>query len=441
MNDNLYVALEIGSFITKLVVSKINDERQMPIGIVTVKTKGVYNNKIKNQKHLIETIKKAIFKMKSEYQINVTSVSLVINSDDIMCLQETNEISFDKETSIEGQHLKKLEINLYNKINENNNEILVTTLIPAKFTINDSLTSTFPIGLKANKINCLFNIYGVQKDVIYPYIDAVEKSGLKAIHILPSVIASSYSALNQEEVQAGTCILDIGSDSTTLTVFKNKKIDLLYKFNFGSHYISQIIESSLRCTYDEAEIIKRTLLSTIPIEELKTNATAIQFLETYNSSLQNLKALVEKVHNYATNFLQDVKNFADVNINPNNFSYYVFIGGGSEIFGLCDYAESILEKKCYVYQPENEGLKYSIYTNIVGTIYYTYITEMLFGESYNMAEISIGKSDYFSKIERNNTDLDVESKVKSKKQKKNKKQKKGKKNEKSTNGIFGDFFD
>ncbi len=405
---NIYVALDIGSFTTKLIAAKVKEDKQTPIGVVSVPTKGVFRNKVKDSNLLTETIKNAVFKMKTEFQINVKSIGLVIPSNDFLFLQHQNEMVFDEPTLIQGCHLKDLELDMYEKVNTSNENISVVTIIPKKFVLDNSLESIFPIRINASSILFQADVYGVSKENLYPYLGPIEEAGLKVIHMLPSVIASSYGALMKDEVISGTCILDIGADSTSLTIFSNRQVKFLEIVDFGSHNLTKIIESKGNLSYNEAELLKKLLMSSIDFtNENNINQSILTVFNRKNIPEIVARSIVSEMIDEMNKFLSQVSGIISENELSSKFGYYVFSGGGSEIYSFEKIAKSFLEKECYVSKPKYEGVRHSMYTNAVGMIDFLSLMEAIFNEKYDMADAYIEELDFLS----SNSDEDVKENI------------------------------
>ncbi len=401
MTDNIYAAIEIGSFITKLVVCKIKNDRQIPIGIVTTQTKGVYNNKIKSEKDLIETIKTLIYKMKSEYEISITSVGLVVPSNNMLLLNHENEMVFPSESTICGKHIKQLVSDAYDKISEINPEVSVVSIIPKNFIVNNSKETIFPLGMNANKLKLISTIYAVNKEILYPYINIFEKINISIMHLLPNIVASSYSALKREEVENGTCIVDIGADSTNITIFKDRNIVFLENLSFGSHYFTKIIEKQLKISYAEAENLKKILFSSNSFLGKETNKFALNVLKVNSMSETYLIETYELLQASLENFINAIKDSITTNDLDKLFDYYVFIGGGCEIYGIDKCSKEILNKECYTSRPTFEGVNHGMYTNVVGMIDYLTFLEAIFDDKYVMAKVAIDNLDFFDEYDYN----------------------------------------
>lgn len=128
--------------------------------------------------------------------------------------------------------------------------------IPQGYTVDNQSQLRNPLGLYSHRLGVeLFLI-----TALYPeaqnLISSVERCGYKVKAVIFSSLASSLSALPEEDKARGCCFLDIGYDFIRMLVFKDGILRGMECFDFGSKDLDLALSQELKIPYELAGQIK-----------------------------------------------------------------------------------------------------------------------------------------------------------------------------------------
>jgi cell division protein FtsA len=116
-------------------------------------------------------------------------------------------------------------------------------------------------GMRGTKLEAkaLFVTYSIQH--LEDLLGAVAEAGVETIDVIASPIAESNIALSEKQKIVGVALVDIGDQTTSLSVFENGKLISIYTFPIGSMDITNDIALGFKIPLDKAEDLKLGNLS------------------------------------------------------------------------------------------------------------------------------------------------------------------------------------
>jgi cell division protein FtsA len=113
-----------------------------------------------------------------------------------------------------------------------------------------------PIGLKGTRLE----VEGLALGCFSPYLENLKKSllscGLESFELIPSPVACSNSVLTERQKELGVCLLDIGAQTTSLSIFEDGNLTFLSVLSVGSQEITNKIAIQMQIDPELAERLK-----------------------------------------------------------------------------------------------------------------------------------------------------------------------------------------
>lgn len=194
-------------------------------------------------------------------------------------------------------------------------------VVPLEYKLNGDINA-MPIGIPTCSIECRFLNIIIREQ----YIKQLQESfGMAKIEIADSFNAARIEAeyiLNEEELGAGTALVNIGADTTTVSIYSNRLLRKITVIPLGSANITKDLCSE-QITLAEAEQMK--------------------IFKGYNSSGNDNSSVPTNILNDVisgrmSEILQNTKN--QIENSGENIGRIVFTGGGSKLKNL----EAIIEE-------------------------------------------------------------------------------------------------
>jgi cell division protein FtsA len=146
-------------------------------------------------------------------------------------------------------------------------------------------------------------------------------AGIETMDIIASPLAASQIALSEKQKIAGVGLVNIGSETVSLSIFENGSLTSLHTFSFGSSDITNDIALGLKIPLDLAEKLKHG--------NTDENYSKKKLEEIVEARLSDILELIE-------NYLKKIKRSG---LLP---AGVIFIGGGASTNGLEELSKNIL---------------------------------------------------------------------------------------------------
>lgn len=136
-------------------------------------------------------------------------------------------------------------------------EILHT--IPQEFIINNNKTGIInPDGMSGNKLEVLAKVVTAQTTEITNINHCLAQNGLEIGHIVLEPLATSLAILQEDELELGVGIIDIGENTTDVSVFYEGVMRYSNSFPIAGRQVTDDLRTLMNVVYSQAEEVKQT---------------------------------------------------------------------------------------------------------------------------------------------------------------------------------------
>ncbi len=323
MIRNISVGIDIGSSTTRVVVGEFLKGEKNPkiIGTGESETLGVRHGYVVETPLAVTSIKNAVsmtekssgIKIKRAF-VSVGGISLrgELSSGSVIISKADGEV-----TSLDiNKALQDCEDNL----NLNNKKIVQVFHISSRLDGKEVLGRLE--GMRGTKleVKAFFVTYSIQH--LEDLIEAVAKAGVETIDVIASPIALGQIALSEKQKIVGVALVNIGHQTTSLSIFENGLPISIHTFSIGSTDITNDIALGFKIPLEMAERFKQG--------DIGENFSKKKLDEIIEARLSDIFELVE-------GHLKKIKR------NGLLPAGIVFVGGGASVLGLEELSKSILK--------------------------------------------------------------------------------------------------
>ena len=362
----ILASIDIGSSKIKLVVAEINGDDVYILCALDEESRGVRNGLICEPEETEYAIKRLL--KKAEEMLNVkiskTIVSIAegecdfqIGEASITITQEDKEISSDDivrvlQASVKG-HVRK--------------EFELVTVIPIMFKVDDRKTRT-PMNYKGDSLSVKSVVVTAPKKDVYLAARCIEKCGVEVIDIMTSSVGAYYAYQIQNSDSTTGIVVDIGAQTTNISVFNKGIIINNLVINMGGDNVDNDISFIYKITPEQAKGLKESLALAN-----KKNAN-IKEKETVTNTLgENIEVnqfeLSEVVMSRLHELLNKIKN--EINhLTKKEISYIIITGGLTEMRDFYLEVESVFGNNASLGKINIIGVRNNEYAPCVGMIKY-----------------------------------------------------------------------
>ncbi len=244
-----------------------------------------------------------------------------------------------------------------------NEEIL--DVFPKEFIIDDQRGVKHPLGLSGVRLQAKVLLLCYFQQNFVNLTQAVLGAKLQIDDIIPSPLAAAESVLTREQKEAGVAVIDIGSATTSLSVFEEGDLVHMAVFPLGSANITNDLAIGLKTEIAIAEDIKKQHGSCLASEKgekekrgviNKSKSVMGQKADTSNQYPVSFtkKSLVDIIEPRVSEILdlmqKELKKIGRQELLPAGI---VLTGGGAKLSRIKDLAKERLKLPCRIGFPKS----------------------------------------------------------------------------------------
>lgn len=249
------LAIDIGSTKICAIIAQINDDNSIAVtGAGTTKAQGLKKGSITNIELASKSIKAAVSDAKrvsgSDVRTAIVSISGAytksLNSNGIVNIPN-KEITFKEIERV-------MHTSLYNANIPNEYEVLHA--LPFNFKVDDQDFIEDPLGMNASRLEVETHIITTQKSNLNNLKKAVRGAGIEVENVLMSAYASSIATLNEDEKELGVAVIDMGGNTSNITIYSGNSIRYNDFLGVGSNHVTSDLSMALHTPLNVADSVK-----------------------------------------------------------------------------------------------------------------------------------------------------------------------------------------
>ncbi len=220
----IFAALEIADHEVRLVVGEFHETRFNILRVERVKSSGVVNKKIVDERNVVNAIRKAIQNASQVLGYKIERVLLAIPSVDVARFNKRVHVNVeDGSKRIRLSHIQS-------GVNEAiayqpDRDLELVNIGCIKYITNGITSRKMPINEVCEVLTMSIDLLYANKEIVYSYARCVEKAGLEIIDIcLDSYAIAEEAAIFEQTVDKYVVLIDLERQNTTLSLFTHGKL-------------------------------------------------------------------------------------------------------------------------------------------------------------------------------------------------------------------------
>jgi len=375
----LITSLDVGNEEIKVIVASAFNNKCNVLASTSIRSSGIKKNTIYNEKKLRDSIKLAILKTEEKIGMKIKEIILLIPSNTAKMTIETGLVDI-KDNIVRGSDIKRALADAKKDTFDDTRELV--SVLPISFTVDDNISVSNPIGEEGNKLFVKAVVSTSLKSEIYPLISIVSSLGISIVDIVHKSQADYYAVSNNSLDRKLGCVINLGGDVTTVSIF-NKGIMIKNSYiPLGSSSVDKDISFVYKVDIKTARHLKETFALAVPRYADKYDSVDVVTLE--NKSITVTQSEISKVIESRLNeILKLAKN--EINrLTKREISYIIVVGGISELAGFNYIVEDVLSRNASCLDMQQMGARHNKYTSAFGAIKYFYKKCLLTEEDISM---------------------------------------------------------
>ena len=273
---NVKAVFDIGNDTIKAIVIWNDEGKEIILAKQIETTQWMRKGKILDSEWFANTINKIlegfVKKLWGDF-IDETFVSISHPEAIISRVVEQKRIMREEIQEEDVDHLSRVISEISHK---NNYETI--KIVPVHRIIDDTKKEKDPIGMKGKKLELVADVFMLPKNLYNGLIDSFERIGVKISDIIPNIIAASEIALDYDQKDLGTILIDIWKNQTTYVIYEDGYAIGHWVIPIGWEDVTKDISIGMQIDIKEAENIKKTHGSAVVFKEQIPNDSQIDNL-------------------------------------------------------------------------------------------------------------------------------------------------------------------
>jgi cell division protein FtsA len=378
MKSGIYASLDIGTTSIKVIVAEVLNGQINVIGVGNERSSGLSRGLIVDIEQTAASIQAAAEQAadKADIEINELIVGVPATNLKINSCHGSYSINPNHQEITEEEVRQVVRKALEGNISQEGEVVNITA---NEFIVDGFDGIKDPRGMIGNRLEFRGTVASIPRSIVHNIKKAVERAGFYIRNIILTPDAMAQMALNEDERNFGSILIDMGGGQTSVAVVHENQLKLADVIQEGGEYVTKDISIVLNTSVKNAEKLKRDVGyayspdsnsdRTVAVDVVGQN-DFVNYKESYISEV--IEARLEQI-------FEQIKYVLDNAGATQMPAGIVISGGAASIPGIEDLAEMVFNVPVRVYIPDFMSVRYPAFTNALGLIKKdTYLSEIEF---------------------------------------------------------------
>lgn len=364
MEKEILAALEIADQEVRLLVGQFYNGRFNILKVENVVHQGVSGYSIVSESHVLVAIQKAIENASRNLGVVISKVLLMVPG--IQMKHETKQMQIKITGKVSEMDIKRAYRELL--ASGSMEGYVLSNVIMSKYFVNGSSTRKLPLNERCSQLTVEADFYYLRQNIIFPYVSAVEASGLEIIDIVIDDIALAKEAsLFEKSIDKPLIVYSLSLNHTKMTLYYQGKL-LSNDYDLeGFNVFKDLLENNLGVPHDAVE---RLLYYNVDLMKHKHREDPI-FIWSKKGTSYTISAqdIAEQVNGPIKEYLNELIRRSEPIFKLGN-PEIVLTGSASVIEGMSEYLAQESYARVTPYEAKTFGIKNPRFTALVGAFYF-----------------------------------------------------------------------
>jgi cell division protein FtsA len=224
------------------------------------------------------------------------------------------------------------------------NDREIIHVVPRGYVVDGQEGVKDAVGMSGARLEVEAHIITGSLTAVQNVVKCVHQSGLNVEDLVVQVLASAEAVLNDNELELGVALVDIGGGTTDVALFTDGSVVLTAVLPIGATHVTNDLAIGLRTTLTEAEMLKVNYGHAIPAWIPKEEMVELHQIGQDRVQVVPRRHLAEIIAPRAKEILEMVRTAVRRGGHDGFLpAGIVFTGGGCRLMGLAEAAQSQLD--------------------------------------------------------------------------------------------------
>ena len=258
-NKKIIAVIDLGTSNLKCAIFSFSkDGLPKLIGFSKKKTKGIHNSIIVNINDAIDSVRSCLVEVEKESQISLNKINVLIDPTEIITTRLT------KSKKINGSKIEKNDATFLLKeakkqVEQNNTRLSNIHIFNYKYVVDNKFFKGLPFNIYADQFSQENVFLSVPKNILKNISEVFHSCDIEIDKFISCSYALGICCFNQDQIDYGCGIIDMGYEKTSLSIFKDSSLVHASSFPIGSNHITKDISRGCYLSEIESELIKKKI--------------------------------------------------------------------------------------------------------------------------------------------------------------------------------------
>ncbi|UFX83493.1 cell division protein FtsA [Candidatus Absconditicoccus praedator] len=253
--QDLKLVLDLGNGYIKGIIFAKEGDSTVVISKDTVKTKGMRKGKILDVDDFVYSIRALFESFEKKLGGDFIDEIYVGLSHPDMKIKRISEQKRVMNESIQQDDMDHLTNLISETSGEQNYETI--KIIPVQWIIDEQMRLKDPTGMQGKKLEITADVFSIPKNFYNTLVEVFEKLEIDVVDIVPNLLGASESAIDFDDKDLGTLLIDIGNNQTSFVVYEEGFPITYGVVPIGGEEVTKDISIGLQVDIKDAEKIKK----------------------------------------------------------------------------------------------------------------------------------------------------------------------------------------
>jgi cell division protein FtsA len=349
----LVAVLDVGTSKTVCLIGRADHGKMQVLGAALRESNGMRGGTVVGLESCQESILDAVAAAENMADTRIQNVVISVNCGQPVSVSGRAIASLDGQL-VSNAHLRVLLAEGRNKCSLDGHEIIQSA--PTSYVVDEARGVKNPLGMYCQRIGVAMHAVAVRPSPLHNLRIAIERSHLTVVGTQFAAYASGIAALTDDEKQLGAIVIDLGGGCTSIAVFNEGHLVHADVVPMGGQQITEDLSRMFSTPLSAAERIKTLWGAALGDLEASADVIAVpQMGEDEEGASRRIprstltRVIQARVEEILAHVQQRLRTSGyDVAVGRRA----VLTGGGSQLSGVRDLAERILNKQVRLGRPQ-----------------------------------------------------------------------------------------
>ncbi len=360
-------SLDIDGESIKLIVGEFFEDRLHILSASKVPCKGIEAGKVVDDYSVVLSIKSAVEEVSNTLGVKFDKCILGLNMLNARLCKSGAAVKINTDPSI---ITGKTVDDVFSKCADGRvpTDYVLANVVPVEFTVDGDVVVKKPVGVESTNLGLKGIVISLPRDYVSEMLDIVNRAGLKVLDVVPNSLGDYYSHKTPEMEKSVGAVVNLGYDSTTVSIFNKGIITNSNTFPLGVRniikdisFVSKIGDKEATAVYKDIVLANSKLSNpneyriVVDLEGEEIQLNQYDMSEVAASRIEEILNLVKKQINVLT---------------KKEISYIIVVGTLTELKDFSLALERVFGKDANLGNLNLLGARDNSYSSAVGIIQY-----------------------------------------------------------------------